>query len=179
MKYKCFYESPIGKIILSSNGIDITGLWFDSSRFIDKLNMIEFNINEELEVFRMTKLWLDRYFNGEEPNPEEIPIELEGSDFSLKVWEKLKGIPYGNTVTYGDIAKQISKENNLEKMSAQAVGHAVGYNPISIIVPCHRVVGAKGNLTGYGGGLDKKIELLKIEKANIKDFYIPKRGNAL
>lgn len=179
MEYKCYYKSKLGKIILVSNGKELTYLCFDSSRFINKLNKKNFIICENLEIFDLTKKWLDRYFNGENPNPKEVPIMISGSDFSINVWEILKKIPYGEVVTYGDIAKQIAKNNNIKKMSAQAVGYAIGHNPISIILPCHRVIGANGNLTGYGGGIEKKIELLKLEKVNTNDFYIPKKGNAL
>ncbi len=175
MEYRSYYKSPIGKIILRSNCKELTGLDFDTSRFIDKLNRKEFKQDDELEIFKITKDWLDRYFKGENPNPKEIPIELVGTDFSKKVWEELKTIPYGKTVTYGEIAKKVAKYNNTNRMSAQAVGHAVGHNPISIIVPCHRVVGANGNLTGYGGGINKKIALLQLEKSYSKSFYLPKK----
>lgn len=165
MEFRSYYESPIGKIILRSNGTKLTGLDFDTSRFIDKLNSIEFKQNDELEIFKITKNWLDRYFKGEKPNSKDIPIELVGTDFSQKVWKELKSIPYGKTITYGDIAKKVAISSKTKSMSAQAVGHAVGHNPISIIVPCHRVVGANGNLIGYGGGIDKKVALLKLEKS--------------
>lgn len=164
MEYKCYYASRLGKIILSANENKLTGLWFENSRYRNKLDRLDLIFNADLEVFEKTKNWLDRYFNGQKPNADEIPIELCGSAFSLQVWELLKDIPYGETVTYGDIAKKIAKQNGVRKMSAQAVGNAVGCNPISIIIPCHRVLGANGNLTGYAGGVDKKIELLKIEK---------------
>ncbi len=179
MEYKCYYDAPIGKIILLSNGKELTGLYFDTSRFIGKLNDIELRVNNELEIFTITRKWLDRYFNGDNPNPKEIQIKLKGTEFSKKVWSILKQIPYGKTVTYGEIANIIAKENGIKKMSAQAVGNAVGHNPVSIIIPCHRVIGANGNLTGYGGGIDKKIELLKIEKTNMDKFYVPKKGTAL
>lgn len=163
MEYRSYYNSPIGKIILSSNGKEITGLWFESSRFIEVLDKRDF-VLEELPVFLLTKDWLDGYFKGEKPDFKEIPIHLEGTEFSLKVWKILSGIPYGEVMTYGEIAKMIDA-----KMSSQAVGHAVGYNPISIIIPCHRVIGAKGKLVGYGGGLDKKIALLRMEGVEIKE----------
>ena len=179
MEYKCYYKSKLGKIILLSNGKELTYLCFDSSRFINEINKINFIEGGNLEIFDLTKKWLDRYFSKENPNPKEVPIMVNGSNFSKKVWEILKKIPYGEVATYGDVAKQIAKNNNMKKMSAQAVGHAVGHNPISIIIPCHRVIGANGNLTGYGGGIEKKIELLKLEKDNTNNFYVPKKGNAL
>ncbi len=179
MEYKCIYKSPIGKIILLSNGSKLTGLWLESSRFKEKLSECNFKENSDLEIFSLVKNWLDGYFNKEKPDSKEIPLELIGTEFSSKVWEEIRKIPYGHTATYGDIAKAIAKQNGIKKMSAQAVGYAVGHNPVSIIVPCHRVVGANGNLTGYGGGINKKIALLELEGTNMEKFYIPKRGNAL
>lgn len=164
MNFKCYYNSKIGKIILESNGEALIGLWFDSSRFIDKLNKIDLEYNENLEIFKLCKNWLDMYFGGKNPNPNDIPIQLNGTDFSKKVWRILQTIPYGKTITYGDIAKEMERINNIKKMSAQAIGHAVGCNPISIIIPCHRVIGANGKLVGYSGGIEKKIALLKFEK---------------
>ena len=107
------------------------------------------------------------------------PLCLEGSPFRMQVWEILQKIPYGKTVTYGEIAKEISQNKLQKAMSAQAVGGAVGHNPISIIVPCHRVVGKNGNLTGYAGGIEKKIKLLTIEKIVMKQFFVPAKGTAL
>lgn len=178
MEYKSIYKSKIGNIILTSDGKYLTGLWFDTSRFKHLRVVDQEKVDDELDVFKITKCWLDKYFNEENPDPKCVPIKLNGSKFSKRVWEILKEIPYGTVITYGEIASIIGKEDN-KKMSAQAVGHAVGHNPISIIVPCHRVVGKNGNLTGYGGGLDKKLGLFKVEKINEKDFFIPKRGNAL
>ncbi len=179
MEYKCNYESPMGRIILSSNGKEITGLWFESSRFIKKLNELSSKPEENLPIFKVTKNWLERYFKGEEPNPKEIPMKMIGTRFSKQVWKILNTISYGKTITYGEIAKRIAKENHLKAMSAQAVGHAVGHNPISILVPCHRVVGCNGSLTGYGGGIYKKVALLQLEKVNMEKFFIPKKGTAL
>lgn len=167
---KSYYSSPLGEIVLQSDGEVLTGLWFLSSRFIKD----EGKIDDNNKIFVITKNWLDRYFRGEKPNPKEIPYRLEGSEFSMRVWKILEAIPYGETVTYGEIAKKLG-----EKMSAQAVGHAVGHNPLSIIVPCHRVMGANDNLTGYGGGLDKKIGLLKLEGIDVKSLHVPKKGNVL
>ena len=122
--------------------------------------------------------WLDVYFAEKEPDFTP-PLHLIGSDFRQAVWNILLSIPYGQTMTYGQIAKQLAKNTGIDKMSAQAVGGAVGHNPISIIVPCHRVVGTNGSLTGYAGGLDKKIALLKLEKADTERFFRPKKGTAL
>lgn len=178
MEYKCFYESAIGKIILTSDGENLTGLWFTTSRFSELCEIEKEQFHEELPVFHRTCRWLDAYFKGQNPKID-IPMRLSGSAFCLRVWEILKTIPYGQTITYGDIAKQIAAEQGKAKMSAQAVGYAVGHNPISIIIPCHRVVGAKGNLTGYGGGLDKKIQLFTLENVAMDAFYRPKKGTAL
>lgn len=179
MKYKSLYTSPVGIIILTSDGKYLTGLWFTTSRFKELRKIKKEQIKNELEIFKITKKWLDEYFQNKQPNPNKVPIKLIGSTFSMDVWEILKTIPYGKTITYGEIAKILANKKGIKKMSAQAVGHAVGYNPISIIVPCHRVIGANGNLTGYGGGIETKIKLLKHEKTNMDNFYTPKKGNAL
>ncbi len=175
MEYKCYYKSKIGTIILSSKGEKLTRVDFSTSRFKDNIKVSKEQLNNNLEIFNITINWLDKYFNKERPNPKEIPIELKGTEFCQKVWKILRKISYGETITYGEIARIIESEDK-RKMSAQAVGYAVGHNPISIIVPCHRVIGANGNLTGYGGGIDKKIELLKLENVNIEKFHMPKNS---
>lgn len=149
---------------MTENENKLTGLWFECSRYNDLLNQPDLILSDDLPIFVQAKLWLSRYFSGENPAPSEIPIELIGSDFSLAVWNILTEIPYGETVTYGDIAKRIALQSGVSKMSAQAVGNAVGRNPISIIVPCHRVIGARRKPTGYAAGIDKKIKLLELEK---------------
>ena len=146
MEYKSLYNSPIGTIILTSDEKYLTGLWFTTSRFLNQKE-VKKEINDELEIFKITKHWLDRYFSNKKPDLKEIPLKITGSKFSMSVLEILKTIPYGKTITYGEIAKKIALENGFKKMSAQAVGHAVGHNKISIIIPCHRVIGANGNLT--------------------------------
>ena len=120
-----------------------------------------------MQVFENTKKWLDRYFAKENPSIKEIPLAPIGGEFRQKVWKILCEIPYGQTITYGEIAKRIAKQMNKEKMSAQAVGNAVGHNPISIIIPCHRVIGKNGSLTGYAGGIERKKMLLELEKENV------------
>ncbi len=153
MTYVCRYPSPLGLITMTCQGDALTGLWLETQPF-DLGDAIE---NQDTPVFSQVRDWLDAYFRGE--NPEiNFPLSPSGSSFQLNVWEILRRIPYGETTTYGAIAKQISPT-----MSAQAVGGAVGRNPISIIVPCHRCMGVKGRLTGYTGGLDKKIWLLNHE----------------
>ena len=157
MEYYCLWPSPAGEILLISDGEALTGLYFSDERGHDGL--IE---NTCLPLFVLSADWLRRYFLGEAPDPAEIPIKLSGSPFALSVWAELRKIPYGEAVSYGDIARRIGCR------SAQAVGGAVGRNPISIIVPCHRVLGANGTLTGYAGGLRRKIVLLDIEKIPYK-----------
>ena len=152
MEFYSTIPSALGEIMLTSDGEALTGLWFADRRSSGGLIP-----DEGLPIFAKTADWLRRYFLGDAPDPEEIPIRLHGSAFAMSVWEQLKAIPYGETVSYGDIARRIGCR------SAQAVGGAVGRNPISIIVPCHRVMGADGSLIGYAGGLERKIALLKIE----------------
>ncbi len=134
--------------------------------------------SKPFQILSRAKCWFDHYFSGEEPCVE-VPLHLIGSDFQREVWEILQTIPYGKTITYGDIAKQIATRRGLSRMSAQAVGGAVGHNPLSVIVPCHRVVGSNGNLTGYAGGIDKKIRLLELEHADMSRFFVPTKGTAL
>ena len=166
--YKTKYKSPIGNIIICCDEKEkIVGLWFENQKYfadnIDGKN----TENNNLKIFIKVKDWLDRYFAGQHPNIKEVPIKLIGNDFRKSVWKILCNIPYGKTITYGDIAKQIAKQQGTTKMSAQAVGGAVGHNPISIIVPCHRVIGKNGKLTGYAAGLGKKKKLLELELANM------------
>ena len=129
-------------------------------------------------LFEKVKQWLDIYFSGKEPN-FTVPLHFIGTDFQNEIWETLCTIPYGQTMTYGEIAKQIATKKGLPRMSAQAVGGAVGHNEISIIVPYHRVVGANGNVTGYAGGIEKKVKLLKLENVDMKQFSVPRKGTAL
>ena len=156
------YISPLGDITLASDGETLTGLWFDGQKnFPHKL--VEESIEAELPIFVQTCKWLDMYFDGKIPDFTP-PISLHTTPFRKTVYDILLTIPYGQTMTYGEIARILAEKQGVEYMSAQAVGSAVGHNPISIIVPCHRIIGANGNLTGYAGGLDKKIALLKLEK---------------
>lgn len=149
------YDSPLGELLLTAEHNALTGLYMNTQPHPHT----EMPRRDDLPVFLLVRNWLDRYFSGRAPSPEEIPICPAGTVFQRQVWDILLRIPYGETVTYGQIAKHIGGK----AMSAQAVGQAVGRNPISILIPCHRVVGAKGKLTGYAGGLDKKIWLLRHE----------------
>ena len=162
MNYICEYDSPVGEIKFLSDGKFLKKLLIKGQGDVLE-NIKEYQYNDNLEIFNNTKKWLDMYFEGKEPKID-IPIKLEGTDFRINVWNKLLEIPYGKTVTYKYIADEIAKERNIKKMSAQAVGGAVGHNPIAIIVPCHRVIGTDGSLVGYGGGINLKQKLLKIEK---------------
>lgn len=157
------YESPLGKIFLEADEWGLTGLAFEGQKGFPAV-CSENDAECESVVLRETKRWLSVFFSGNEP-PFSVPLHLTGTKFQMEVWEILRGIPYGKTVTYGEIAKQISGQRNGCAMSAQAVGRAVGHNPVSLIVPCHRVIGADGNLTGYAGGIWRKERLLSMEKA--------------
>ena len=166
--YTSIYPSRLGDILLAAGEIGLTGLWFfGQSYFADTLPAEQ--IAQETPILAQAREWLDEYFSGKEPDftPTLHPI---GSPFRQAVWKLLLQIPYGQTTTYGEIARQLEKLQNRPHMSAQAVGGAVGHNGISIIIPCHRVVGTKGSLTGYAGGLDKKMALLELEHANRKTY---------
>lgn len=177
MQYITTYQSPLGEILLAADEIGLTGLWFDGEKFYaDSLDPEHEERN--VPVFDVVKKWLDIYFSGHEPDFMP-PVHMIGSEFRQQVWKILREIPYGETITYGALAKRVARERGLERMSAQAVGGAVGHNEISIIVPCHRVVGSDGSLTGYAGGIDKKERLLMLEGVNMDHFYVPTRGTAL
>lgn len=177
MFYIQHYDSPLGGILLAADEIGLTGLWFDGEKYFAD-NLPDEHIERETPILKEAKRWLDIYFTGREPDfmPPLHPI---GSAFRQSVWEILLQIPYGQTVTYGEIARQLADKHGIAKMSAQAVGGAVGHNEISVIIPCHRVVGTSGSLTGYAGGVDKKAALLKLERADMSNFFIPKKGTAL
>ncbi len=167
MLYKTYYKSPVGNLMLVSDGDNLVGLYMENQKYYLNGLKQELTSKDNLQVFENTKKWLDRYFAKEKPSIKEIPIAPKGGEFRQKVWKILCEIPYGQTITYGEIAKRIAKQMNKEKMSAQAVGNAVGHNPISIIIPCHRVIGKNGSLTGYAGGIERKKMLLELEKENV------------
>lgn len=173
MLYTCFYKSPLGGITMASDGTALTGLWFDGQKYFAE-GLAETAAAKTLPVFDEAVRWLDIYFGGRRPDFTP-PLNLEGTAFRKEVWQLLLQIPYGQTTTYGELAAH----NGLKRMSAQAVGGAVGHNPISIIVPCHRVVGTGGSLTGYAGGLAKKLALLKLEGIDTANFTMPAKGTAL
>ncbi|WP_124100647.1 methylated-DNA--[protein]-cysteine S-methyltransferase [Ruminococcus sp. Marseille-P6503] len=177
MTYTYHYNSPLGGITLSSNGTELTGLWFDGQKYFG--DTLEEKYEEKgLPIFEQSARWLDIYFNGKAPDFTP-PLYMQTTPFRKAVWEIMLTIPFGKTMTYGEIAEIIAKQKGLSKMSAQAVGGAVGHNSISLIIPCHRVVGTNGSLTGYAGGIEKKVQLLTLENADMSSFFVPKKGTAL
>ena len=161
MDYTAHYQSPLGGITLASDGDAIVGLWFDGQKFFaDTLE--EEHQEKDLPVFQDAFRWLNMYFSGEIPD-FALPLNLRGTYFRRQVWQAILTIPYGQMVTYGDLAKRIAIQRGVEHMSSRAIGGAVGHNPIGIIIPCHRVVGSDDTLTGYAAGLEKKTKLLELE----------------
>ena len=163
--YYCTYESKIGLLYLISYGKSLIGCYQEGQKYFPN-NIDNYYLNEELSVLVKSKDWLEKYFNGENPSIDEIPLNYIGTEFRKIVWEVLKEIPYGEVVTYRHIAEIIAKTKGLETMSAQAVGGAVGHNPLLIFIPCHRVIGVDGSLTGYAAGLENKRFLLNLESDN-------------
>ncbi|WP_449036620.1 methylated-DNA--[protein]-cysteine S-methyltransferase [Phascolarctobacterium sp.] len=177
MLYYKKISSPLGEITLRSDGESLTGLWFaDDKHYSDK--DIQNAQTAELPVFALAEKWLEKYFAGCKPKVK-VPLQFTGTDFQKCVWKILQNIPYASLVTYGDIACEIAAQRGLARMSAQAVGGAVGRNPLCIIIPCHRVIGADGSLTGYGGGMWRKVRLLEIEKVDMSKLTVPTKGTAL
>lgn len=177
MDYTWHYKSPLGGITLASDGEALVGLWFDRQKYYADVLDAEHQ-EKRLPVFEDACRWLDIYFSGKAPGftPK---LNMRTSSFRKSVWEIILTIPFGQTMTYGEISTQIAKEKGMKQMSAQAVGGAVGHNSISLIIPCHRVVGTGGRLTGYAGGIDKKVRLLQMEKALSDKLSVPKKGTAL
>ena len=165
MKGIYHYRSPLGTIIIESDGEALTGLRFGVAEGSQNIKDMTGS-----EIAVQTALWLDIYFGGNAPDYIP-PIKIKTTPFRKEVYDILLNIPYGQTMTYGEVAGIIAKKNGTDKMSAQAVGGAVGHNPIGLIIPCHRVVGADGELVGYAAGLDKKAALLRIEKINLHNLY--------
>lgn len=163
MTYTTQYTSSIGILTLASDGKHLTGLWIEGQKYFGSTLKKPIIQNGETPVLQAAKKWLDNYFSGECPSPSLLPIILDGTLFQKEVWSILLTIPYGETMTYGAIASTIASNRGIKSMSAQAVGNAVGKNPISIIVPCHRVIGNDGQLTGYAGGIDRKHWFLAHE----------------
>ena len=175
MFYKTTYLSPLGELMIASDGQNILGVWLKGQKYFAITVSEEMEQKDDIPVFVKTKKWLNRYFAGQKPSINELPLAPSGNEFRQNVWKLLCEIPYGETTTYGELARKIAKQMNKTSMSAQAVGGAVGHNPVSIIIPCHRVVGTGGNLTGYAGGIDIKIKLLKLEGVDMSKFYDPSK----
>ena len=176
MTFIRYYSSPLGGILLAAEEFGLTGLWLDGGKNLAaKLPAVY--TEKETRILAEAERWLDCYFSGKEPDflPPLHPI---GSPFRLAVWSILQQIPYGETTTYGEIARELTRRGGPPRMSARAVGGAVGHNKISILIPCHRVVGANGSLTGYAGGIEKKRRLLEIEHADMSRFFVPTKEMA-
>ena len=174
-QYKFAVSSPLGSIALSACDEGLTGLWFEGQKYFGAA-IADGAESGYLPVFDEARRWLDEYFAGHKPGFTPL-LAPQGSGFRLAVWRILLTIPYGGVITYGDIARRLGEERGTP-VSAQAVGGAVGHNPISIIIPCHRVVGAGGSLTGYAGGIDRKLKLLRLEGADTDRLFVPKHSTA-
>ncbi len=179
MYYSTNYSSPVGQITLASDGGNLVGLWLEGQKYFGGTLPGAMTQSDDLSVFAAAKEWLDKYFAGKKPAISDLPLAPIGGQFRQTVWDILCRIPYGEVTTYGQIAREAAARMNRPSMSGQAVGGAVGHNPISIIIPCHRVVGANGSLTGYAGGINKKIQLLELEGVDISGLFIPAKGTAL
>ena len=166
-QFICRCASPLGDILLAGSESALTGLWFEGQKHFAR-GLVQPCQARDLPIFEAARRWLDVYFSGREPDLD-LPLHPVGTPFQIQVWQALRAIPYGQTTTYGEIAKQLAARRGLPHMSAQAVGGAVGHNPISILVPCHRVVGLGGSLTGYAGGLERKRCLLALEQGRGKE----------
>lgn len=173
-----YHETPLGRVMLAAKGHALIGLWMEGQKYFGHTLHGPSDIQDECPVLVQAKTWLDRYFAGEKPPIADVQLEPAGSAFRKAVWNILCQIPYGEVTSYGAIAQKLARLYGKEHMSAQAVGGAVGHNAISIIIPCHRVVGANGSLTGYAGGMAKKIKLLRHEGAYAERFFVPKKSSA-
>lgn len=181
MYYSTTYHSPIGKLTLACDGNtnNLVGLWMEGQKYHGDIIPEVMVKRHDLETFYKTKNWLDQYFAGGQPNSFELPLAPIGSEFRQGVWNILREIPYGEVLTYGSIAKMMAEKMQKNSMSSQAIGGAVGHNPISIIIPCHRVVGSNGSLTGFSGGIATKVKLLELEGTDLSGMFIPGKGTAL
>jgi len=179
MFYTSEYESPLGSITLASDEQNLVGLWLAGQKYYaDTLEGADV-LSAELPVHIATKKWLDDYFLGRNPPVRRIPLAPRGSEFRRHVWELLSQIPYGEFTTYGALGKKIAAIMGRQSMAGQAIGGAVGRNPVSIIIPCHRVIGSGGSLTGFAGGIDKKVKLLELEGVDVSAMTFPVKGTAL
>jgi methylated-DNA-[protein]-cysteine S-methyltransferase len=179
MFYSTVFPSPIGMITLACDGKNLVGLWIEGQKYPGQTIPEAVKSDNDMPVVADAKIWLGRYVVGKNPAVSDLPLAPSGGGFRQAVWSILREIPYGEVITYGDIAKKIAKKMNRETMSSQAVGGAVGHNPISIIIPCHRVVGSNGSLTGFAAGLKTKIKLLELEGVDMSRLFVPQKGTAL
>ena len=179
MYYSTKYPSPIGDVTLASSDDALVGLWLEGQKYFGAAMANAMVEKDDIPVLGAAKNWLDRYFAGERPAISELPLAPVGGEFRQMVWGILCEIPYGEVIHYGDIAKKTAAKMNKKSMSSQAIGGAVGHNPIAVIIPCHRVVGSNGSLTGYAGGIQTKVKLLELEGADMTHLFVPKRGTAL
>lgn len=170
MYYAVTYPSPIGRLTLACGGNYLAGLWIEGQKYYRSTVPEAAAGNKEMPVFEAVREWLDRYFAGEKPEISELQLAPDGSEFRREVWKILCEIPYGEVTTYGEIASKMAVKRNRKSMSGQAVGGAIAHNPISIIIPCHRVVGSDGSMTGYAAGVHTKARLLEWEGANLSRF---------
>lgn len=176
MYYSTHCLSPVGELMLASDGESLVGLWMSGQKYFAGTIAEPMAEKPELPVFQAAHRWLGKYFDGKQPSISELPLSPGGSDFRRAVLKILCEIPYGEVMTYGVIAGKMAAQMEKRSMSSQAVGGAVAHNPISIIIPCHRVVGTDGSLTGFSGGIDKKIKLLELEGVDMSRFFVPKSG---
>lgn len=172
MVYTAEYDSPLGTITLACDGEAITGLWFNGQKYFGNILPRE-TMQQEQPLFAEARRWLDIYFSGRDPGFLP-PLRYDSTPFRKLICSIMLTIPYGQTMTYGEIAAEAARQQGIKTMSAQAVGGAVGHNPISLMIPCHRVVGTSGSLTGYAGGIERKVKLLALEHADMQKFFVPK-----
>ena len=171
MTYLTFYPSALSEITLASDGISLTGLWFKNQKYYGSTIVPPITIKNDLPIFLKTKKWLNEYFSGGNPAISALSLSPSGSSFRQAVWNILTQIPYGQVSTYGTISKILASKMNKNTMSNRAIGSAISHNPISIIIPCHRVIGSNGSLTGYAAGIDIKLNLLQLEKINASKLF--------
>ncbi len=173
-----YYDAPVGRLLLAAREDALVGLWIENQKYYPAFSEQTCRERPEQPILRQTRQWLDRYFAGACPTPEQLSLTPAGSEFRKLVWKLLCEIPYGQVTTYGALTRKVASALGREHMSAQAVGGAVAHNPISIIIPCHRVVGADGSLTGYAGGLQNKRKLLALEGVNTGAIFSQRSGVA-
>lgn len=176
MLYVSTCPSPLGDLALACHESALVGLWLTREEAEAATCAADVEEKPDAPLLKLAKGWLDAYFAGKRPGSGEIPLDPQGTEFRKQVWQLLCAIPYGEYVTYGELARELARARGKERMCSRAVGGAVGRNPISVIIPCHRVMGAGGRLTGYGGGIDRKVRLLELEGVDTSGFSLPRTG---